>query len=230
MTLDAFQAHNDLHFHDPALLEQALTHRSYLNERSGSGADNERLEFLGDAILAFISAEMLFRRFPEMPEGDMTRLRAALVRADTLAELAQACGIGPALRMARGEEASGGRQRVTLLSDAFEAVLGAVYLDQGLEAARAFLLPRLSAQLDRVLRQASDKDARSRLQEIVQEQVGITPAYTVVDARGPEHDKEFTVEVRIGEQVLARGTGRSKQAAAQDAARGGLEAWERRAS
>ncbi len=223
MTLEDFLSHNALRFHNQDLLEEALTHSSYMNEHPDGGPDNERLEFLGDAILAYLSAEMLFTRFPEMREGEMTRLRAALVRADSLAALARACQIGEVLRMARGEEATGGRGRVTLLGDAFEAVLGAIYLDQGIEAARAWLLPRLNHLLDEVMRHALDRDARSQLQEIMQERVGITPAYTVVGEHGPEHAKEFTVEVSVGDRILAQGTGRSKQAAAQDAARNALE-------
>lgn len=224
MTLDDFQTHNGLSFKNSELLREALTHSSYRNEHPDAGTDNERLEFLGDAILAFLSAEMLFDRYPTMREGEMTRLRAALVRADTLAALAQACRIGETLRMARGEETSGGRERVTILGDAFEALLGALYLDRGIEAVRAWLLPRLETRLDHVVRQSLDKDARSRLQEIMQERSGITPTYTVVEERGPEHEKEFTVVVRLGEQVLAYGIGRSKQAAAQDAARRALDA------
>lgn len=224
--LDQFQSHNGLAFRDVALLAQALTHRSYLNEHPKGGPDNERLEFLGDAILAFVSAEMLFDRFPKMTEGEMTRLRAALVRADALALLAQNCKLGEALRMARGEEATGGRGRVNVLSDAFEAVLGALYIDQGLGAVRAFLLPRLATLLEQVMRDSLDKDARSYLQELAQEAYGITPVYVVVEERGPEHEKLFTVEARMGERILARGEGRSKQAAAQAAARAALESWE----
>jgi len=223
MTLEDFLTFNDLHFRDSVLLREALTHSSFLNEHPDGGPDNERLEFLGDAILAYLSAEMLFTRFPDMREGEMTRLRAALVRADTLAAMARDCKIGEALRMARGEEATGGRERVTLLGDAFEALLGALYLDQGIEVVRRWLLPRLSERLDEVMQNSLDKDARSLLQEIMQERVGITPTYTVIGEQGPEHEKEFTVEVRVGEQALAQGTGRSKQTAAQDAARRALE-------
>ncbi|MCC6616831.1 MAG: ribonuclease III [Anaerolineae bacterium] len=223
MTLEDFLTFNDFRFRNSVLLREALTHSSFLNEHPDGGPDNERLEFLGDAILAYLSAEMLFTRFPGMREGEMTRLRAALVRADTLADMARECKIGEALRMARGEEATGGRERVTLLGDAFEALLGALYLDQGIDRVRDWLLPRLSVRLDEVMRNALDKDARSLLQEIMQERTGITPTYTVVGEHGPEHEKEFTVEVRVGDQVLAQGTGRSKQTAAQDAARRALE-------
>jgi ribonuclease III len=222
MQLADFVIHNKLRFKNPALLQEALTHRSYINEHPDAGVDNERLEFLGDAILDFLAAELLYERTPPLREGDMTQLRSALVRADTLALLARDCKIGEALRMARGEETAGGRNRVTLLGDAFEAVLGAIYLDGGLAAARRWLAPKLKKHLDAVLRDALDKDARSRLQEIMQEREGITPVYEVIGETGPEHDKLFTVQVRVGERVVATGSGRSKQAAAQDAARNGL--------
>jgi ribonuclease-3 len=217
-------AQNKLRFKNPALLEQALIHSSYRNEHPEITADNERLEFLGDSIIAMIVGEMLYQRQPELPEGDMTRLRAALVRADTLAKLANECRLGDELLMARGEEASGGRTRVSLLCDAFEALVGALYVDSGLPTVRRWLLPRLQAQLDDIERRALDKDARSRLQEMIQERDGITPAYTVIGESGPEHAKRFTVEVRVGERVIATGSGHSKQAAAQDAARNAMQA------
>jgi ribonuclease-3 len=217
--LDTFMVQNKLRFKNTALLQQAITHSSYRNEHPEVTADNERLEFLGDSIIAMIVGEMLYQRQPELPEGDMTRLRAALVRADTLAKLANECRLGDVLLMARGEEASGGRTRVSLLCDAFEALIGALYVDSGLPAVRRWLLPRLQAQLDDIERRALDKDARSVFQEIIQEREGITPAYEVIGESGPEHAKQFTVIVRIGERVAATGTGRSKQAAAQDAAR-----------
>jgi len=222
--LDTFMAQNKLRFKNPALLEQALIHSSYRNEHPEITADNERLEFLGDSIIAMIVGEMLYQRQPELPEGDMTRLRAALVRADTLAKLANECRLGDELLMARGEEASGGRTRVSLLCDAFEALVGALYVDSGLPTVRRWLLPRLQAQLDDIERRALDKDARSRLQEMIQERDGITPAYTVIGESGPEHAKRFTVEVRVGERVIATGSGHSKQAAAQDAARNAMQA------
>ncbi|MDX2138109.1 MAG: ribonuclease III [Chloroflexota bacterium] len=219
-------AQNRLRFKNTALLEQALIHSSYRNEHPEVTTDNERLEFLGDSIIAMIVGEMLYQRQPELPEGDMTRLRAALVRADTLAKLAHECRLGDELLMARGEEASGGRMRVSLLCDAFEALVGALYVDSGLHAVRRWLLPRLHAQLEDIERRALDKDARSRLQEIIQERDGITPVYTVIGESGPEHAKRFTVEVRVGERVIATGSGHSKQAAAQDAARNAMQAIE----
>lgn len=222
--LAQFQAENDLAFSDALLLQQALTHRSYVNEHDDADlSDNERLEFLGDAVLDFISGELLFRRFPEMPEGDLTRLRAALVRTESLAALAVKCRLGEALRMGKGEEKGGGRERLNNLCGGFEAVIGALYLDQGLEVVRAFVTPRLLERLNQVLAESLDKDARSLLQEISQAQFNLTPAYRLVDATGPEHEKEFVFEALIGDRVVGRGVGRSKQAASQAAAQDALE-------
>ncbi len=221
--METFIARNKLRFKDLTLLEEALTHSSYLNEHPDAGKDNERLEFLGDSVVAYIATLLLFERFPDMREGEMTRLRAALVRADSLASLASECGIGEMLRMARGEEAGGGRTRVTMLGDAFEAVVGALYVDQGLAAVRKWLLPRLERQLSDVQRRSLDKDARSLLQEIIQERLGITPSYEVVAEEGPEHSKAFTVAVKFGDRVIASGNGRSKQSASQAAAQAAME-------
>ncbi len=222
--LTQFQSENQLAFHDPLLLQQALTHRSYVNEHDDADlSDNERLEFLGDAVLDFVSGEMLYKRFPAMPEGDMTRLRAALVRTESLASLAVNCRLGEALRMGKGEEKGGGRERLNNLCGGFEAVIGALYLDQGLEAVREFVMPQLEERLQVVLAESLDRDARSVLQEISQAEYNLTPAYRLVDSSGPEHEKEFTFEALIGDQVVGRGTGRSKQAASQAAAQNALE-------
>lgn len=223
MTYEQTQKAIGLNFTNERLLTQALTHRSYINEHGESETgDNERLEFLGDAVLDFIAGDMLYQRFPAMPEGDLTRLRAALVRTEALAELAKQIGLGNSLRMGKGEEASGGRERVTNLCAAFESVVGALYLDQGVEAVRSFVIPRLEASLGQILAEARDKDARSLLQEWSQAEHNLTPSYRTIAATGPDHQKEFVVEVVIGERALAQGTGRSKQAAAQAAAREAL--------
>lgn len=213
----------DFKFKDTSLLKQALTHRSYKAEHPQEPLpDNERLEFLGDAVLNFVSAQMLYRRFPKMSEGDLTRLRAALVRAESLAALASELKLGENIRISRGEDRKGGRQRATLLCDAFEAIIGAIYLDQGIEAASAFALPRLERQLENVLAQSSDKDARSLFQNWVQSTFNLTPQYRMVEMTGPEHEPQFIYEVTIEDQVVGRGSGKSKQAAAQDAARNAL--------
>ncbi|MCC6802529.1 MAG: ribonuclease III [Anaerolineae bacterium] len=222
--IDDFQAENGLRFRTPALLQQALTHRSYVNEHDEDDlSDNERLEFLGDAVLDFVSGELLFRRFPAMPEGDLTRLRAALVRTESLASLAVRCRLGEAIRMGKGEEKGGGRERPNNQCGGFEALIGALYLDQGLDAVREFVTPRLLERLEQVLAESLDRDARSLLQEISQADYNQTPVYRLVEASGPEHEKEFIFEALIGDQVVGRGGGRSKQAASQAAARDALD-------
>ncbi len=212
-----------IHFGDITLLERALTHRSYVNEHLEHHLeDNERLEFLGDAVLDFVAGDWLYHRFPEMHEGRLTRLRAALVRTETLADFAARCDLGQALRLGRGEDDSGGRDRQANLCRGFEALIGAVYLDQSLDAVRTFVLPFFEQALAAILASESDKDAKSLLQEWSQAALGLTPAYRTVDASGPDHAKEFTVDVLIGERVYGRGSGRTKQAAAQDAAQTAL--------
>ncbi len=212
-------------FSDQTLLRRALTHASYLNENPECDwGDNERLEFLGDAVGGFIAAEHLYERFPEWPEGWLTSLRATLVRTETMARLASQIELGRHLLLGRGEEQSGGRSRPTLLSDAFEALLGALYLDQGLEAARRFFLPLLKSELARLSAQVPLSDAKTLLQEWTQARYHEAPSYRLVSETGPDHAKEFTVEVRIQGQVRGRGAGPSKQAAEKAAASAALEA------
>lgn len=223
--LQLLQEQLDIHFRQPELLLQALTHRSYINEHGEDAdtGDNERLEFLGDAVLDFLVGDMLYRRYPEMPEGRLTRLRAALVRTESLAGVAVQIGLGEHLRMGKGEQASGGRQRRTNLCAAFEAVVGALFLDRGVDVVREFVLAQLEDLLQHVIALGLDQDARSLLQEWSQAQRNLTPAYNTISATGPDHQKEFIVEVMIGEEVVGRGTGRSKSTAAQAAARDALK-------
>lgn len=210
-----------IHFKNPNLLHMALTHRSYIYETAGEGlSSNERLEFLGDSILAFISADYLYRAFPALSEGELSDLRTALVRGETLANFARNIKLGNFLLMGKGEQSSGGTQRV--LASAFEAILGALYLDQGLEAVQRFLLPRLEPLAQNIVSKRSFKDPKSLFQELAQAHVGITPSYRLVSQEGPSHNREFTVEVLLGEQVAGRGLGRNKQAAEQEAARAAL--------
>lgn len=210
-------------FSNPDLLRQALVHRSYLNENPGFGLpDNERLEFLGDVVLSLIVAETLFRRFPDLPEGKLTRLRSWLVRTETLARWARELDLGPELFLSRGEEQTGGRRRPSILASAFEAVLGAVYLDGGLEAARRVLLPFVEGELEKLQDPDEVLDPKTRLQEVTQARWQLTPAYVTVHQTGPSHRRKFTVEVRLGDRVLATGQGYSKQAAEQEAARTAL--------
>jgi ribonuclease-3 len=205
-------------FADPALLNRALTHRSFINEHPSAVEDNERLEFLGDACLDMTSAAWLYQRFPELDEGELTRLRSSLVRTEQLAEFARELQLGEVVLLGKGEAASGGRQRVALLCDVFEAFVGAIYLDGGHEAVKRFMEARFDRAVTRALDDGSLIDPRSRLQIWAQADLNATPRYTTVDSHGPDHAREFVVEVEVGEMLRSRGQGRSKQEAAQDAA------------
>jgi ribonuclease-3 len=205
-------------FRDTALLQRALTHRSYINEHPSAVEDNERLEFLGDACLDMTSAAYLYQRFPELDEGELTRLRSSLVRTEQLAEFARELRLGEAVLLGRGEAASGGRERLALLCDVFEAFVGAIYLDGGPEAVSRFMEPRFQRAVTRAMNDGSLVDPRSRLQIWAQAELNATPRYTTVESHGPDHAREFVVEVEVGGWLRSRGQGRSKQEAAQDAA------------
>jgi ribonuclease III len=223
--LERFAARLGVTFKDLSLLLRALTHRSYLNEHPDEKLeDNERLEFLGDSVLDFIAAEWLYERFPEMSEGNLTRLRAGLVRNEALASYATAIGLNQILLLGKGEEEHGGRERARNLGGAFEALAGALYLDQGIDAVRAFAKPWFVPVLEAMVREQSDKDAKSRLQEWSQSVLNLTPIYRTVRVTGPDHAREFTLEVVIGDKVYGVGTGRNKQTAAQAAAQAALKA------
>ncbi len=211
-------------FNDPSLLEHALVHRSYLNENPGlTPTSNERLEFLGDAVLGLIVAEKLYQDYPHFAEGEMTKLRAALVRRETLARMARAIRLGDYLYLGRGEEASGGQNKPANLASALEAVIAAVFLDQGTSTTRDFILRLLDAELQKVVSRGTVVDYKSELQELIQSREQQTPTYHEIEATGPDHSKTFTVEVRLGEAVLGRGSGKSKKAAETVAARLALE-------
>lgn len=213
-----------IQFKEPALLTRALTHRSFLNENLDETAeDNERLEFLGDAVLDFVVGAYLYYHFPNMDEGELTSLRAALVRAKTLAAFARELAIGQHIRLGYGEEESGGRDRTPLLCAAFEAVIGAVYLDQGLPVVQALIEPLIAPALEEIMAESLHKDAKSEFQVWAQAAYNITPHYKVIDTRGPDHAKEFTMQVLVGDQVWGKGSGRSKQRAAQAAAAAALQ-------
>ena len=218
MKSDVFARKVGLVFKDLSLLRRALTHRSYVNEHPDVLEDNERLEFLGDAVLDFLTGAWLYNRFPEMNEGQLTRLRSALVRTEQLASFAQELQLGEAMLLGRGEETTGGRERLALLCAVFEALIGALYLDSGFNSVTEFMEPRLEAATDVVLEDESLLDARSLLQIWAQAEVGETPRYRTVDSQGPDHAREFVVEVMIGSKLLGRGQGHSKQEAAQHAA------------
>jgi ribonuclease-3 len=222
--LDALQSDLGLRFKDPLLLRSAFTHRSYLNEvESDEASDNERLEFLGDALVDFVAAEYLYREHSEADEGLLTRLRSALVCEPTLAGFARQLDLGSLLRMGRGEEANGGRRRDAVLCDAFEALVGAVFLDRGFEASERLVLRFIVPELEIVLARRRLKDAKSRFQELAQQRWRITPDYRISDVSGPDHAKTFVVEARLDGEILGRGRGASKAAAAQIAAEAALQ-------
>jgi ribonuclease-3 len=211
-----------LPFSNYFLLSRALTHRSYLNEHPEALGDNERLEFLGDAVLDFLVGAWLYKHFPEMAEGELTRLRSALVRTEQLAEFAKQINLGAAMRLGRGERQAGGQARLALLCGTFEALIGAIYLDIGLEAVQTFIEPLLGPLSNQILSARKDQDAKSVLQEFAQSQGLGTPQYHTVSASGPEHEKIFEVEVLLGGQAMGTGVGSSKQMAAKAAARDAL--------
>ena len=210
-----------LSFTNLSLLTRALTHRSYVNENPGSPEDNERLEFLGDAVLDFVVGAWVYNRFPEMPEGDLTKMRSAIVRNDQLARYARSIRLGGALRLGRGEFSTGGSQRDGLLGSAFEALIGALYLDAGMEAVEAFVHPLLEESQDFILEEIHDP--KSVLQEWAQAEKLGAPQYVTISSRGPDHAKVFEVEVRIQGIIHGRGHGSSKHIAARIAAQTALE-------
>ena len=224
---DQFARKANLTIKDAGLLTRALTHRSYVNEHQDSLEDNERLEFLGDAALDFLSGAYLYKHFPEMDEGQLTRLRSALVRTEQLAAFAQEIELGESLLLGRGESLTGGRERPALLCAGFEAVVGALYLDSGIEAVREFMLPRFRRAVEAVMKDESLFDSRSRLQIWAQGELGETPEYTTIETRGPDHAREFVIAVRIKGDVYGEGIGPSKQAAAQEAAADALSKLDR---
>ena len=205
-------------FHDIALLDQALTHTSYANESKRNTAHNERLEFLGDAVLELASSTYLYEHFPEMPEGELTKTRASIVCSTTLAKLATGLHLGDYLLLGRGEEMGGGRTRQTNLEDVFEAVIGAVYLDQGWEAAQAYVVRQLRGEFENAEHGAILKDYKTILQEIVQENGTQPVEYNLIKEEGPDHNKCFTVEVIVNSKVMGQGFGHTKKAAEQAAA------------
>ena len=215
----------DYKFNDPALLKAALTHSSYANENRKSGmVSNERLEFLGDSVLGMTVSALIYKSKQDMPEGQMTRLRAELVCEKSLAALAVTFGLGECLILGRGEEKGGGRTRPSILADAFEAVLAAIYLDGGFEPVARLIAEHLTSQAERM--QIENFDYKTALQEVIQEKGGQmeqTLSYHTIDESGPDHMKSFAVEVRLGDEVLGSGAGKSKKEAEQMAAKSALE-------
>ncbi len=225
-TPEDFAQRLQLPFNNLLLLRRALTHRSYLNEHPEALEDNERLEFLGDAVLDFLVGAWLYNRFPERREGELTRLRSALVRTEQLAEFASNYGFGFALKLGHGESQAGGRKRMALLCATFEAVVAALYIDSGLDAVQRFIEPLLESASMQVVALNRDRDSKSRLQELVQSKAFGPPQYRTISAVGPEHSKTFEVEVLVNGVVIAGGKGTSKQSAAQQAAQNALESFD----
>jgi ribonuclease III len=211
-----------LPFNDWLLLSRALTHRSFLNEHPEALEDNERLEFLGDAVLDFIVGAWLYNRYPEMPEGDLTRMRSALVYTEQLAEFARMVDLGNAMRLGRGETQAGGRDRSALLCDTFEAVIGALYLDAGIDAVLRFISPLLDEAAEEILISRKIDDPKSMFQEWAQSEGYTAPQYLTRSSVGPDHSKLFEVDATVNGLVYGTGSGHSKQAAAKDAARDAL--------
>jgi ribonuclease-3 len=206
------------------LLAQAFTHRSFLNENRGTGrGHNERLEFLGDAVLELVVTEHLYAVYPHRDEGDLTSYRAAVVNTIVLADTARELGFNELLMLSRGEARDQGRARVSILADAFEAVIGAVYLDQGYGASKEFIARTLLPKLPGIVEEGLWIDAKSRLQEKSQDVLSLTPSYRVVSEEGPDHDKRFVIAAMLGQEEVGRGSGKSKQDAEQEAARAGLK-------
>lgn len=211
-------------FKNPALLREALVHASYLNENPGLGiGSNERLEFLGDAALGLVVAQQLYKDYPAEDEGGLTELRTHLVRRDTLARAAQRLGLGDYLLLGRGEAAAGGRHRPTNLARAYEALVGALFLDGGLPRVRRFVRNTLNAELQGLRHRSVPADPKSRLQEMVQSRWQTTPSYRLLKAEGPDHARRFTIEVVVRGDLLGVGEGRSKQQAEKAAARQALK-------
>ena len=205
------------------LLEEALTHRSFLNETKEKVPSNERLEFLGDSILSFIVSDYLFSKYPQFNEGKLTNLRSLLVNTKMLADIASECDLGSKLRLSKGEEEGGGRKNQSLLADTFESIIGALFLDQGIEAVRIFINDSVIPRADEFIQKNMFKDPKSRLQELIQSKKQSSPQYKVIKEEGPAHLRQFKVGVYVGDNLLGEGEGRSKQEAEENAAVSALE-------
>ncbi len=212
-------------FAEKELLLSAITHRSYLNEhKEATWSHNERLEFLGDAVLELVVTDFLFNKYPDKPEGELTAVRAALVNTVSLAAASEKMGINEYLLMSKGEAKDTGRARQYILANSFEAFIGAIYCDQGYVASKTFIADRLFAKTDDIVNKRLWQDAKSRFQELAQEHASVTPTYETLSQDGPDHDRIFTVGVFLKKELVAEGKGRSKQEAEQEAAQGAIEA------
>lgn len=210
-------------FTNQQLFEQVFTHRSYLNESKIPLESNERLEFLGDSILSFIVSSYIFEHFPDFKEGELTNLRSILTNTETLASVSRELGLGTHLKLSKGEEAGGGRENKTLLANTFEALLGGLFVDQGIEAGRAFVQETILSRTEKFLNEYGLKDPKSQLQETIQELHKVSPIYKIISEEGPDHAKLYTVGVYLNETLLAEGVGKSKQEAEKQAAAAALK-------
>ena len=229
MDFSKFEETAGVEFKNKALLKQAFIHRSYINENRASGLEhNERLEFLGDAVLELVITDFLYKKFKEMDEGQLTSLRSALVNADTCSSVAQKLGANDFLLLSRGESKDVGRARQYILANTLEAIIGALYMDQGFDEAQKFIFAHITPLTDEIVNNKAWIDAKSLFQEKAQENLGTTPSYKTVRETGPDHDKEFLVGVYVGNEKLGEGEGKSKQDAEQEAARNALKnkGWE----
>jgi ribonuclease-3 len=218
MTFEELQKNIGITFTDPELLKLAFVHRSYLNEVKQTHVSNERLEFLGDSVLSLLTSHFLYITYPQFPEGTLTNIRSSLVKTTSLSDISKSLGLGELLFLSRGEEASGGRTNQSMLADVFEALLGAMYLDQGIETARKFLEKYLFPNAEEIIATKSYIDYKSLLQELIQERSRVSPTYHVVKSEGPDHARTFWVEARTSGEALGSGSGKSKQEAEQAAA------------
>ena len=212
-----------LYFEDVLLLTRAMTHRSYLNENPEALEDNERLEFLGDAVLDFLVGEWLYNRFPEMEEGDLTQMRSALVQTNQLANFARMLKLENTIRLGKGESKSGGKLRNTLLCDVYEAFIGALFLDKGIHVVREFINPLLEEAITEIIELHKNEDPKSLLQEWAQANGYATPKYSTKSVKGPDHAKVFEIEVKVNSKIMGSGIGKSKQSAEKKAAQEALD-------
>lgn len=222
--LAKFQDSADVHFENEALLALAFVHKSYVNEHPDEKGYNERLEFLGDAVLELSVTDFLYHNYPAQPEGQLTNWRSALVKGKNLARVARTLNLGEYLQLSRGEEISGGREKDYILANTTEALIGAIYLDKGFEVANQFILRNVVAMLNEIIAQGLNIDSKSRIQELAQEKLSITPSYELLSETGPDHGKIFEMGIFFGKEQVEKGTGPSKQEAEQAAARNALKA------
>jgi ribonuclease III len=219
-----FEKKVGIKFKDIKLLQKAFTHRSYINENPKSGLEhNERLEFLGDAVIELIVTDYLFRTYPRSTEGELTAYRSALVNAIVIGEVASDYGMNDYLLLSKGEQKDTGRARQTILANTYESFIAALYLDSGYESCKSFVITTLIPKLDDIIKKKSWKDPKSQVQEEAQERLSVTPSYKVISEVGPDHDKHFTIGVYFGDKKIAEGKGKSKQEAQQDAAQKAIE-------